>query len=111
MRVGFSRKRLCKTFASRKSLTSEFGDKMSKAIAERKDQLERAGNLQELIARRIRRCHQLKGRRKGQFALDLLGSSRLIIEPDHDPVPRRSDGGMDLERIDRVRIVEVIDYH
>jgi len=29
----------------------------------------------------------------------------------NDPVPRREDGGIDLERVTAIRILEVVDYH
>jgi proteic killer suppression protein len=57
------------------------------------------------------RCHPLTGDRHGQFALQLWGPFRLVLEPDHAPLPTLVDGGLDTEAITRVRIVEVVDYH
>lgn len=57
------------------------------------------------------RRHQLTGNRKGQYAVDLTQSLRLIFEPNHDPVPGREDGGIDLERVTDIRILDVTDYH
>lgn len=57
------------------------------------------------------RCHQLRGDRAGQFALHVLGPLRLVIVPDHDPVPALADGSPDLAHITKVRILEVVDYH
>lgn len=57
------------------------------------------------------KCHQLTGDRAGQFALSLWGSCRLVFVPDHDPVPRLADGGIDRSRVTRIAIKEVVDYH
>lgn len=67
-----------------------------------------AGRVTDLVAGRP---HPLAGDRSGQFALDLDGGRRLVFEPDHDSVPRRSDGGIDWSRVTRVRIVFIGDYH
>jgi proteic killer suppression protein len=56
-------------------------------------------------------CHQLRGDRAGQFAVDLWGSFRLVFEPDHEPVPALPDGGVDRARVTAIMIKEVVDYH
>lgn len=56
-------------------------------------------------------CHALTANRKGEFAVDLWASFRLIFRPDHDPVPRLEDGGIDRTRVTRIVIEEVGDYH
>lgn len=56
-------------------------------------------------------CHQLHANRAGEFAVDLWGSYRLIFEPDHNPVPKLPDGGIDRARVTRIAIKEVTDYH
>ena len=56
-------------------------------------------------------CHQLTADRAGEFALDLWGSYRLIFEPDHKPVARLPDGGVDRSKVTRIVIKEVTDYH
>jgi len=57
------------------------------------------------------RCHELKGSRAGQLALDLDHPYRLIFEPAHDPVPRKTDGGLDWTAVTAVLIIGVEDYH
>jgi len=57
------------------------------------------------------RCHQLRGDRRGQFALHLWGQYRLVFVPDHDPIPLVEDGGIDQGRVTRILITEVVDYH
>ena len=57
------------------------------------------------------RRHALKGERGGQFAVDLVHPFRLVFEPDYTPVPRGAGGGIDMERVTAIRILEVVDYH
>ena len=57
------------------------------------------------------RMHQFTGDRDEQFAVYLVHPYRLIFEPDHDPLPRRKDGGIDLRRVTAITVMEVIDYH
>jgi plasmid maintenance system killer protein len=55
--------------------------------------------------------HELKADRRGQFSLDLWGPMRLVFVPDHDPVPRVEDGGIDRSQVTRIQIIEVVNYH
>jgi proteic killer suppression protein len=57
------------------------------------------------------RCHPLTADRAGQFAMDLRGPYRLTFVPAHDPVPRLDDGGIDKDKVTRVMIEGVENYH
>lgn len=57
------------------------------------------------------RLHSLTGDRRGKYALDLRGPTRLVFEPEHDPLPELPEGGIDESNVTAVRIVEVVDYH
>lgn len=57
------------------------------------------------------RCHELRGNRAGQLALDLDHPRRLIFQPAHSPVPRTRDGNLIWEQVTAVEIIEVEDYH
>lgn len=43
--------------------------------------------------------------------MDLVHPYRLVFEPAHDPVPRTTDGGIDIDRVTAITIMEVVDYH
>ena len=73
--------------------------------------LAEAGSLAEVPTMRPDRCHAMKGDRKGQYAVDLVHPFRLAFAPDHDPLPRRADGGIDLTAVTAIVILEVVDYH
>jgi proteic killer suppression protein len=55
--------------------------------------------------------HPLAGDRRGQYALDLRGPTRLVFEPDHDPPPTLPSGGIDEAKVTAICILEVVDYH
>lgn len=55
--------------------------------------------------------HALGEDRAGQFALSLDGPYRLIFEPDHTPLPRLEDGGIDRQQVTHISIKEVVNYH
>jgi len=44
-------------------------------------------------------------------AVDLVHPRRLVVEPAHDPVPTKADGGLDWPEVKRIVIVEIVDYH
>jgi proteic killer suppression protein len=47
----------------------------------------------------------------GQLALDLDHPYRLIFEPADEPIPTKSDGGLDWNQVTAVRIIGVENYH
>lgn len=57
------------------------------------------------------RLHPLSGDRRGQYALDLRGATRLVFEPNDEPLPELPAGGIDESSVTAVRIIEVVDYH
>ncbi len=67
-----------------------------------------AAHVRELVAGRP---HPLSGGRQGQFALDLQGGVRLVFEPDHEPAPVFTDGGIDWAQVTRITIMFIGDYH
>jgi proteic killer suppression protein len=73
--------------------------------------LEAAASLSDVPVDPPERRHQLTQNRAGQFAVDAMYPYRLIFEPDHDPIPRQVDGGIDLDQVTAIVIVEIVDYH
>jgi proteic killer suppression protein len=57
------------------------------------------------------RCHELKGDKQGTLAVDLGHPYRLIFEPAINPIPRKSDGGLDWSQVTAIRVLTVEDYH
>jgi len=57
------------------------------------------------------RCHELTGNRKGQLSVDLDHPYRLIFIPNHKPVPKKPDGGLDWKQVTAIMIIEIGDTH
>jgi proteic killer suppression protein len=88
----------------------KLGPDGARKLRQRLDDLARADNLAQMSLL-PGKCEALKGDRIGQFSLRLLGGNRLIFQPDHNPVPRKSDGGIDWQQVTSILIIAVEDYH
>lgn len=110
--ISFRTKKLQKQCNCRKKCIKTFGPICADKIHARLDDLKDSPNL-EFVRQFLpqARLHALHGDRKGQYALDLEHPNRLIIEPYHNPLPELSNGGIDLERITKVLVIEIKDYH
>lgn len=89
----------------------EYGTENAGKIKQRLGVLQAANCLEEVTVLPPERRHELIGNRKGHFAVDLKHPPRPIFEPNHDPLPRKADGGLDLKKINAIIIIEVEDYH
>lgn len=111
MDIGFGNRRLAKLFNEERTLRRKYGDRMAETIMRRLAVLKNARTMADVPVTKPERRHELKGDRIGQYAVDLVHPKRLILEPDHDPLPRRPDGGIDPDQIVAVKVVAVVDYH
>ena len=111
MEITFRTSKLARTFNSARLLQRAYGSRMAKVIMIRLTTLKAAETLEQVPTTPPDRRHQLKGNRDEQYAVDLDRRHRLIFEPDHDPIPRKEDGGIYLKQVNAITIIEVIDYH
>ena len=111
MDVNFRTAKLEKIFSTRKSLIQVYGKPRAKKIMIRIAVLQAASCLAEVPSLPPERCHELSGEKKGEFAVDLDPSWRLVFCPAHEPVPRKEDGGIDLKKVTAITIISVEDYH
>lgn len=102
---------MARTCASPARMRRKWGPERGKKVKLRLDQMAAAASLAELITLPQARCHQLGANRDEQFSLDLDGPYRLIVEVDHEPVPQHADGGIDLDRVERLLVLEIVDTH
>jgi proteic killer suppression protein len=109
--ITFRTRKLEKTFNSAAALQKAYGARMAKAIMNRLAVLKAARTLALVPTTPPDRRHQLRGDRDEQFAVDLVHPYRLIFEPNHDPLPRKDDGGLDVEQVTAITIIDVVDYH
>ena len=111
MDIAFQARRLERTFNSETGLQTVYGNRMARTIQSRLAVLEAAGTLSEAGDRPALRLHQLTGGLRGSFAIDLVHPYRLILRPNHSPVPLKDDGGIDIAQVTAITIMEVVDYH
>ena len=111
MEISFRTNKLAKIFASEKLLIRTYGKDQADVIKKRRDFLAASPTLSDVPIQPPYRRHELKGQRKEQFAVDLKHPMRLVFEPNHHPLPRKEDEGLDLTRITAITIIDVEDYH
>lgn len=111
MDIAFARPKLKKAFNSENALKKAFGERVARTIAMRMAVLRNAATLSLVPTTLPDRCHQLKGKRAERFAVYLVHPHRLVFQPNHNPMPRKEDGGIDTNRVTAITIIEVVDYH
>ena len=111
MEITFRTRKLAAIFNSARALQKEYGDRMARAVSSRMAVLEAADMLAEAGERPPLGLHQLTGDLGGSFAVNLVHPYRLILRPNHDPVPLKVDGGIDLAQVTAITIIDVVDYH
>ena len=99
-----------KTCVSDKERRGTLGPNGARILERRLTQLQDAATLGQL-RNQPGHWHELTGERWSQLAASLDGGNRLVFEPDHDPVPRKSDGGLDWHQVTAVTITEIVNYH
>ncbi|MCE1165162.1 MAG: type II toxin-antitoxin system RelE/ParE family toxin [Bacteroidetes bacterium] len=83
----------------------------AKKVVQRLREIEASANLSVLMTLPAANCHQLKGGRAGEFAVDISGNWRMIFEINHEPIPEKEDGGIDTDSVTSIKILEITDYH
>ena len=109
--IVFKSQKLAQIFNSENNLKKKYGIKCSRTIMIRMSVLRNASTLEIVPKTPPDRCHQLKGRRKGQFAVELDATRRLVFKPNHEQTPLSNDGGIDLNGVTAIMILDVTDYH
>ena len=104
MELSFKDKKLKKIYEDDQALKIKYGDLQSKRIIQRINELLSAENLFDISKLPQVRLHSLSGKFKKCFALDILHPYRIIITYQNgDPA--------DLKSINKIEILEIIDYH
>ena len=111
MEIAFRTRKLEKAFNSADALKKTYGARMARVMMTRMAVLRAARSLVLVPTTPPDRRHQLSGDRYEQFAVDLVQPYRLVFEANHEPVPRKDDGGIDTEQVTAITILDVVDYH
>ena len=111
MHISFINKKLAKLLGSEMETLRKYGADNGKRILLRLQQVADAGNLLELSKLPQTRVHELAGGRDEQISVDVKHPYRLLMVSDHDETPRKTDGGLDWQRIVSVTIIGIEDTH
>lgn len=110
MKVFFRSNKAQKVCSNKKEGIRKYGPACADKIRQRLSELAAAEALSDLSHLPPCRCHELTNR-GGVFSVDLAHPYRLLFIPAHDPVPRKSDGGIDLTQVTEVEIISIEDTH
>ncbi len=93
MELTFESVKIKKICENTKYATRLFGPKCATKIQSRIADIIAADNVADLVAGKP---HPLKGNRAGQLSISLAEGTRLVIQPNHDCVPKNPiDGSVD----------------
>jgi proteic killer suppression protein len=112
--ISFSNAKLEKQFNEGKQLVRIHGSLRAEKIRVRMKELRAAASLMVFLPPKSgpSRCHELTaGERKGQISVDLDHPYRLIFVPNHHPIPKKPDGGLDWGLVTAIKIIGVEDTH
>ena len=111
MDIFFKTRKLAKVFNSERELRRQYGDRMARAIKLRLAVLKHARTLSMVPVTPPDRRHALAGKRKEQYAVNLVHPYRLVFEPNRGAVGIREATDHDTGGVTAITIVEVVDYH
>lgn len=112
MRVRFKNDKMQRACESEKDLKKDFGQQRAKKIQRRLAVLEAAETLEQVPHTPPDRRHQLVGNRDEEFAVVIEDQWRIIFRPDHDEIPRKPDGGIDISKVTSIMVIDICeDYH
>ena len=108
--ISYKNRKLEKQLTDPREMAKSFGQ-LARKVNQRLKDLTDAENLAIMRTIPAARCHELTGDRKGELAVDVSGNYRMIFEPNHDPIPKKDDGGLKWEDVTKIQINEIEDYH
>ncbi|MDA8234670.1 MAG: killer suppression protein [Clostridia bacterium] len=111
MDIIFINKKLEKKFSSPREIVKNWGAENAGKIMQRLVELDAAPCLLDICNLPGCDFHELINNRKCQFSVSIKQPYRLVFVPDHNPIPRKADGGVDLKLVTAICIMEVVNYH
>lgn len=103
--------KLAKMLTSEREIARNYGADNGRRIGLRLQNIRDAATLEELSKLPQTRVHEMKADRNEQISVDAKHPYRLILVPNHEETPRKSDEGLDWTRITKVQLIEIVDTH
>ena len=92
-------------------MQAKHGKRMAEKIQQRLAELQAAETLADMRDLPGARCHELTDNLAGSLAVDLVHPDRLVFLPDHSPRPELPEGGLDWQKVTKILIKGIGDYH
>ena len=109
MDIVFRTRKLERVFNSKRELVKEYGNERDRKIQVRMAVLRAATSLADVPTAPPDRCHELKGERTGDFAVDLVHPFRLVFRPQG--IQLKKGEAIRTEIVSVIMITGVEDYH
>ena len=111
MDILFKTKKFKKQCNSKTLLVRTYGSQCAKLIRRRLDEFQTANSLDDIRYLPQARCHELKGNHAGKLSVDLVHPYRLLFRPAKEPIPQKTNGGLDWASVTVVEVIGVEDTH
>lgn len=98
MQIEYKSKKLKKICTNFSYAEKYYSERMATIIHQRVNEIQSADSIEMMVKNKIGRCHSLKGKRKDQYAMDLVQPYRLVFNVLHD-------------KVQFVKVIEIVDYH
>jgi plasmid maintenance system killer protein len=108
--ISYKSKKLEMQLTDPREMVKSFGQ-MARKVNQRLKELTDADTLAIMRTIPAARCHELTGDRKGELAVDVSGNYRMVFKPNHNPNPKKNDGGLNWDEVTKIQINEIEDYH
>jgi hypothetical protein len=110
MNIYFKTMKLRKQCSEERHMHKTYGPRMCELLRRRLMELGAADTLADIMLLPQPRCHELTNR-NGVFSVDLEYPRRLLFIAANEPVPRKKDSGIDLQRVTEIEVIDVEDTH
>lgn len=111
MRIFYDPKKFGLDFEDFKECKKRRGLKGAKKIHRRLTQLWAVPSLNDLIISRLGRCHPLQGKRKDEFAIDLVHPQRMVFRPWGSSEEYIEKGVINTKKVVSVEIISIEAFH
>ena len=111
MKIEYKNERLKTLLQSEKQIVRKYGTQIAESITLRLRGLSECDSLADVPVGKPERCHELQGKWKRHFAVNLAKGRRLIFKVGQEPIPIKEDGGINKSEVFEIQIMEVSDHY
>lgn len=111
MQTTFANRKLQKLCSDKAQPKSGLDNEQIQKLHLRLFQIAIADSLNDLYTYKELHCHELKGQRKNEYAINLDEKVRIVFIIADYPIPRLPDGGVNRKQVKEIEIIAVGDYH